>query len=141
VTPGRVMATLAAVALMVSGCGGDETAASGSRQDERLQAASQGLCDAQALVAEGDVVQAARVFERETHAYLHELAARLGEVDRGAAADLLQAKQRLEHALATPEQADPVAVAELIPLLQRALIDGAEAADLPRPLCREGGAV
>lgn len=133
----RLVFTLVALGLVGAACA--EQASDGAgREEARLQDASQGLCDAQVLVSRGDVVEAAQVFEGETHAYLHELADLLQGVDREAAATLLRVKQRFEEVVATPERADPEAAAALIPELQRALIEAAEAAGLPRPLCREG---
>ncbi|MGH2764498.1 MAG: hypothetical protein ACRDKA_01080 [Actinomycetota bacterium] len=127
----------AVLILMGASCSGDQAGAGGG-EEARLQLASQGLCDAQVLASEADVRRAADVFDRETHAYLHELAAELQEIDRAAAADLLEAKQRLESALADPAGADPQGVVVLITDLQRALGDAAEAAALPAPLCRDG---
>ncbi len=137
--PTRIAVTIAVLTLLGTACV-EERSDGATGEDARLQAASQGLCDAQVLVSEGDVVRAAEVFDRETHDYLHELAGMLQEVDRQAAAELLEVKQRLESTLATPERADPGAVAALIPELQRALADGSEAAGLPVPLCIEGAA-
>jgi hypothetical protein len=127
----RIAATL--LALTLAACSDQ---AGGSEAD--LQRASQGLCDAQVLAFESNVPRAASVFDREAHGFLHELAADLEEVDRAAAAGLLEAKQRLEAILADPVRADPQEVAVLITELQRALRDGAEAAGLPTPLCGEG---
>jgi hypothetical protein len=127
----RIAATL--LALTLAACSDQ---AGGSEAD--LHRASQGLCDAQVLAFESNVPRAASVFDREAHAFLHELAADLEEVDRAAAAGLLEAKQRLEAILADPVRADPQDVVVLITELQRALRDGAEAAGLPTPLCGEG---
>lgn len=127
----RIAATL--LALTLAACSDQ---AGGSEAD--LHRASQGLCDAQVLAVESNVPRAASVFDREAHAFLHELAADLEEVDRAAAAGLLEAKQRLEAILADPVRADPQDVVVLITELQRALRDGAEAAGLPTPLCGEG---
>ena len=127
----RITATL--LALTLAACSDQ---AGGS--EAGLQRASQGLCDAQVLASESNVPRAASVFDREAHGFLHELAADLEEVDRAAAAGLLEAKQRLEAILADPVRADPQDVVVLITELQRALREGAEAAGLPTPLCREG---
>ncbi|MGH2696672.1 MAG: hypothetical protein ACRDIW_06745 [Actinomycetota bacterium] len=130
----RITATL--LALLLAACSDASGEADGL--DARLARASQGLCDAQVLAFESNVPRAASVFDRETHGFLHELAADLEEVDRAAAAGLLEAKQRLEAILADPVRADPQEVVVLITELQRALRDGAEAAGLPTPLCEEG---
>jgi hypothetical protein len=121
--------------LLVPACG-EEPATGRGDPAAQLQAASQGICDAQVLAAEGDVAGARTVFEEEVHDYLHQLGARLREADRAAAGRLLEVKQRLEDALRM--QVDPASLTALLGELQRALIDGAEAAGLPQPLCREG---
>jgi hypothetical protein len=102
----------------------------------RLQAASQGLCDAVVFASEGRIRDAARVFDAETHDYLHELARMLQEVDPAAAGDLLEAKEQVESVLDIG--ADPLAAQDLLVRLQRAVRDAALAADLPTPLCRDG---
>jgi hypothetical protein len=104
----------------------------------RLQAASQGLCDAVVFASEGRVRDAAQVFDAETHDYLHELARMLQEVDPAATADLLEAKEQVESVLDIG--ADPLAAQDLLVRLQRAMRDAARAADLPTPLCRDGAA-
>jgi hypothetical protein len=104
----------------------------------RLQAASQGLCDAVVFASEGRLRDAASVFDAESHDYLHELARMLQEVDPAAAADLLEAKERVESVLDIG--ADPLAAQDLLVGLQRTLRDAALAADLPTPLCRDGAA-
>jgi hypothetical protein len=138
VTRSRIVPSLVVAALVAVGCRATEPAAeSRSPRGQRLQAASQGLCDAQVLVSDGKISDAAEVFEERTHAFLHELADEVQDVDRGAAARLLEAKERLEEALAAP-RTDPGGVAEIITELQRAVSGAASAVDLPTPLCREG---
>jgi hypothetical protein len=130
----RITATM--LALLLAACSDASGEADGL--DARLARASQGLCDAQVHAFERNVPRAAVEFNTEVHGFLHELAAVLGEVDRAAAAGLLEAKQRVERALEDPAGADPQDVVVLITELQRALREGAEAAGLPTPLCREG---
>ena len=131
-----IMAILVAVTLATA-CH-DRPASASLSEEERLQAASQGLCDAQVLVSEGRVRDAASVFRAETHDYLHELAGRLQSSDPAAAAGLLEAKQPVEQAL--ERGADPPGTQALLGRLRRALGDAAAAAGLPTPLCREGAA-
>jgi len=107
-------------------------------REARLQRASQGLCDAQVHAFEANVRRAAAVFDAESHAFLHELAADLEDIDRAAAANLLEAKQRVERALVDPIRSDPQEVILLLAGLQRALGEAAEATGLPAPLCRNG---
>jgi hypothetical protein len=125
------------VALAAPACT-DDAAPASPPENRRLQTASQGLCDAQILASEGRIRDAASVFQADTHAYLHDLARRLREVDPETAAELLEAKQRVERALA--EGGDPPETQDLLLRLQRALGDAAAAVDLPAPLCREGAA-
>lgn len=129
----RITTTLLVLALAGSACSDD--AAGG---EAGLQRASQGLCDAQVHAFEANVRRAAAVFNAESHAYLHELAADLEDTDRAAAANLLEAKQRVERALEDATRSDPQEVILLIAALQRALGQAAEAAGLPAPLCRNG---
>jgi hypothetical protein len=134
---GKTAVILLGVALAATACTDQATPAS-PPENRRLQTASQGLCDAQILASEGRIRDAASVFEADTHDYLHQLADQLQEVDPETAAGLLEAKQRVEMALA--EGGDPPATQELLIRLQRALGDAAAAVDLPAPLCREGAA-
>ncbi len=106
--------------------------------ESRLPGASQGLCDAQVLAGESNVPDAAAVFNDEVHGFLHELAAVVQRTDRAVAAELLEAKQRVERIFEDPVRAPPQEVVVLLTELQRALGQAAEAAGLPRPLCREG---
>jgi hypothetical protein len=139
VTRSRNVPTLVVAALVAVGCRAtDPAAGSRSPNERRLQSASQGLCDAQVLVSDGNISDAAEVFEERTHTFLHELADQVQDVDRRAAARLLEAKERLEEALADPRGADPGGVAAIITELQRAVSEAASAVHLPTPLCREG---
>lgn len=132
----RMRVTTAVLLAVLVACS-DASGQEGDRE-ARLRRASQGLCDAQVHAFEANVRRAAEVFDAESHAFLHELAADLEDVDRAAAADLLEAKQRVERALQDPAGSHPQEVVTLITGLQRALADAAEAAGLPTPLCREG---
>jgi hypothetical protein len=125
---------LVAVFVVLSAC--DEQGGADAGVPDRLQRASQGLCDAQVAAFGGRIREAAEVFDVETHDFLHQLAARLQDTDRDAAAALLEAKQRVEAAF--DAGSDRVAMQELLIDLQRALQDAADAAGLPAPLCREG---
>jgi hypothetical protein len=124
------------VALSVAACTDEAGGDADGAEVDRLQAASQGLCDAQVEASRGRVRDAREIFDAETHAYLHELAARLQETDRAVAAQLLEAKQRVEAAFRSAR--DPTGLDELLVSLQRELGDAADAAGLPAPLCREG---
>lgn len=58
-----------------------------------------GVCTAMALARDGDREGARRTFFDESHEPLHELAAAAAERDRGAAARLLEAKEKVESDL------------------------------------------
>jgi hypothetical protein len=132
----RTVVPAIGLALMASACRAEAPGPESRPRASRLGAASQGLCDAQVLASEGNIIGAADVFDAETHDYVHQLAAMLQEVDSEAAAELLEATERVESALNA--RGDPGAVQDLLIRLQRALHEAAEAADLPAPLCREG---
>ncbi|HZA27503.1 MAG TPA: hypothetical protein VE915_07655 [Actinomycetota bacterium] len=86
------------------------------------QAAVTGLCEAQSLASGGGLDEARQVFQDQSHAYLHQLAAELQERDRSLAAELLEAKQQVERALQAG--ADPELLADLIGRL-RAVVESA----------------
>jgi hypothetical protein len=132
----RVMiATLAGVLLMLTACGEQAPAAAGPR--DQLRSATRGLCDATALASEGQVGMATDVFDAQTHAYLHRLAADLQTSNPAAAADLLEAKQRVEAVLA--EGGPPGEARDLLAELQAALRDAATAAGLRAAACGAEG--
>lgn len=134
------LAIVLCVGILVAGaaCGEEGGAPDDPSNAGRLQAASQGLCDAGVLAQRSDIRAAAEVFQNETHDYLHVLADVAEERDRGAAARLLEVKQRLEQLLQDAPGADPGAVVGAITDVQRAMGDAAEAVGLPAPLCAEG---
>lgn len=75
----------------------DAQAASTATRDDRYADAVRGLCEARARLIEDDASGADALFE-EAHPTLHDIAARLSEQDRTAAAELLEAKQDVESA-------------------------------------------
>lgn len=105
--PRLVVSTLLALALVVSACdsdggrSGDPSAppsgALGPVTAEAAAGAVRGLCD---LGSATDRVEAEAIFLDRSHATLHVIAAAAEVRDRGAAADLLEAKQRVEADLA-----------------------------------------
>lgn len=134
----RMAIVALAAGLALADCSDQDDRPEGSGPTSPLQRASEGLCKAQVRTADGDVPGAADVFQAETHDYLHELARILQERDPAAAGPMLEIKQRLEEVLRVPARADPSQVLQLLLNLQRAFIGAAEAAGLPRPLCRTG---
>ena len=130
---------LAATMVAAAACNGDGGDASAQPSaDERLAAASQGLCDALELVEADDVTGAGREFQDRVHGYLHDLAARLSTFDREAAGELLVAKQGVEEALRR-ETPDAGELRSLMGDLQAELVEAAEAAGL-RPATCSGAA-
>ena len=102
-----------------------------------LEIAFQGLCQARSVAEAGDVQGASAVFQSRAHAELHTLADRLSGTDREAAARLLEAKQRVEAALAGPATTGPAA-AGLISALEAEVQSAAESLGQDPPAC--GGA-
>lgn len=90
----------AALALAAVACSGGSSGATTVKVRgeavpvERLEAAAAGVC--QAAGAASDVGAARRTFFGKAHDGLHTIARALEDVDRRAAADLLQAKQTVE---------------------------------------------
>jgi hypothetical protein len=107
---------LAGIALIfLAGCG--------SGSDEPYLAAGSGLCDAAMKVETGDAAGAETVFYDTVHQPLHDLAAEVSEVDRAAAARLLEAKEAVESDLDTdPPEADADAWQTLVAATEEALV-------------------
>lgn len=99
------------------------TAAScGSADRDRVLTAYDGTCDAFRLAADGSTSEAEATFQDEAHEGLHLLAERLIDIDRAVAADLLEAKQRVEADLLDDPDGDLVAdLAQLIEQTRRAV--------------------
>lgn len=87
------------VVLAASCTGSEEKRVPTAAQSSGPQVAIEGLCEAETLAAGGLQSEARRVFQNQSHAYLHELAAQLEERDRVLAGELLEAKQEVEVAL------------------------------------------
>ena len=131
----------AALIALVSCVGGGDESVEPINEAESLpiQIAFQGLCDARTLAEAGDVQSASDTFQGRAHAELHSLADRVAATDRDAAADLLEAKQRVEAALGSPATADPTAVAAGLLTLQDQVGNAAESLGLDRPVCGRVG--
>lgn len=84
---------------------------------EELKSAYSELCRVRSL-SETDVEQAADLFYGRVHSPLHDIARAAGEVDRAAAARLLEAKNDVERAL-NESAAGPGTTAALDRLLPR----------------------
>jgi hypothetical protein len=101
-----------------------------------VEQAFQGLCEAGTLSAQGQVEEAGEVFQDRSHDFLHELAADVQDADPAAAAALLEAKQRVEAALADPAS-EPEALPDLLVALRRAFAGAARALGETVPACPE----
>ena len=104
------MAALAAAALGVAGCGGDDPSSAPSPTTAApdgggYDAAFLGLCAARASVG-ADVKSARSTFYDRSHDPLHSIARDLQPVDRPLAARLLEAKEAVESGL-RPDPAPP----------------------------------
>jgi len=119
----RVIVALGVVVLAAS-CTGTEEKPAPTAGQSRTQVAVEGLCEAETLAAGGLQDEAQQVFQDQSHAYLHELAAQLQERDRALAGQLLEAKQEVEVAL--QEMSDPETLAIRIGAL-RAVVESAVA--------------
>lgn len=103
----RLLPVLVALALGAGcsdGASREETSGPSSPPDRTLTTVADGLCRV-AAEATTDTQQARVTFFAEVHVGLHTLAARLLDVDRKAAADLLRAKERAETAFAAALEA------------------------------------
>jgi hypothetical protein len=106
--PGGGIAVLATVALVLAGCGGDDSApspataapatATTAASGRGYEAALLGLCAARAAVGT-DVNSARSTFYDRSHDSLHSIAADLEPLDRPLAARLLEAKEAVESGL------------------------------------------
>lgn len=120
----RLIVAVGIVVLAASCTGSEEKRAPTAAQSSGPQVAIEGLCEAETLAAGGLQSEAQRVFQDQSHAYLHELAAQLQEQDRVLAGQLLKAKQEVEVAL--QERSDPETLALRIGAL-RAVVESAVA--------------
>jgi hypothetical protein len=129
---------LVASVLALSACASAEPAQTtepiGQAEALPLQIAFQGLCNAATLAEAGDVQSANDMFQDQAHQYLHELADRLSKIDREAAARLLEGKERVEAAFASPT-ASPPQVSQLLGALEGEVGNAAEVLGMDRPVC------
>lgn len=117
-----LVVALALVGLAAAACGGPEPAATPT-----LLTA---LCEASAA-APADAV---RIFERDVHRPLHDLAAQVTEGDRRVAARLLQAKNAVESAVEDPGSGLQPRLDELVAATRDALVS----VGMPAPACPGG---
>ena len=136
VRPNRVVLALALCLTLLAACGSEGTPeatpspASGDLGKTELVL---GLCAVQGSLEAGDVEGAEVTFEDEVHEPLHELADEAESADREAAADLLEAKQRVEagFAASTPASELTADVAALLAATSAAM----ETLGLQAPAC------
>jgi hypothetical protein len=108
----RVIAAFALICLAAGCTQADKEADSTAQGSSDPQVAVTGLCEAQSLASGGGLEESRQVFQDQSHAYLHQLAAELQERDRSLAAELLEAKQQVERAFQA--EADPELLTDLI---------------------------
>jgi hypothetical protein len=99
----RLVAGTVGLALLAAACGGGEPADGGPVSEAAAERALLGLCE---ILDATDRDAAEATFQDRTHQTLHDLATATEAVDRGAAADLLTSKQRVEADLAEPALPD-----------------------------------
>lgn len=92
------------------------------------------LCEAAELADDGDLNAAHGVFLSRAHGRLHELAAEASDLDRAAAARLLEAKADVEATLPLEDPAAADALDALIAATRSAI---EVVTDEPRPACEE----
>jgi len=138
--PRLLVSTLLAVALVAAACGSDggesdgpsvpPSGALGPITSEAAAVAVRGLCD---LESATDRAEAEATFLDRSHETLHVIAAATEVRDRGAAADVLEAKQRVEADLAGADL-PPDFAADVVALIDatRAALD---AIGLDAPAC------
>ena len=135
----RFVPTMLAVALVVAACGsgganedpsGAPSGALGPVTADAAAEAVRGLCD---LRTATDHAGAEATFLDRSHETLHVLAAATEERDRGTAADLLEAKQRVEADLAGADL--PPDFAADVGALIEATREALEAIGLDGPAC------
>lgn len=90
------------------------TSASGQVHDQ--------VCAALTAAAKGDLDTARATFQDRVHGPLHDIAATAADTDRAASARLLEAKQRVEAALATNGDSLRTDLAALAPTVRDALV-------------------
>jgi hypothetical protein len=99
-----VAAVAGVTAMLMNHDDGDtsRSAAARSAVDTEFSTARDGLCAAAARARTGDAPGARSLFFERSHQPLHKLAAAAQEKDRAAAAQLLEAKFRVEGSLEPP---------------------------------------
>ena len=141
----RRVALLLAAGILLTGCSSDESAGADESTEasemstreaevQRMQDAAQGLCDTSRLANSGDFQGAIEAYFGATHGYVHELASKLRSVDQASAAELLEADQQFESAMAAPTP-DPGSVEGQGNALVAAFAQAVAAAGLPEPRC------
>ncbi len=134
--PPRALVVVTSLAtLLAAGCGADgragASAADGPEADALLA-----LCRVAASLADGEVDVAEATFEDGAHETLHEVAHELEEVDRAAAATLLEAKAKVEAGFASADP-DPAALRADVQGLVAAFAHSLAALDVAAPSCPE----
>jgi hypothetical protein len=123
---------VATVALSLAAACSVESEQLGDTPVRPEEVAFQGLCAAEDAARSGQVTEAGDIFFGRSHAYLHELADRVAQRDRAVAADLLEAKERVEAAL-RGEDGGAKELAGVLVNLQRTMRKAFRVVDLDSP--------
>ena len=109
------MPAVAIVVLTLSACGLN------SDSDDPYRLVVSGLCEAEEQAVAGDITGAETVFYDSVHRLLHDLAAETADVDRAAAARLLEAMKAVESGLETDQSDIGEAFRDLVAATDEAL--------------------
>jgi len=96
---GGVLGAMAVTVAVMAFSGADDRPTGGGGTGSAFGSARAALCQSADAARQGDARRARAVFFDHAHDPLHELAAAAQERDRGAAARLLEAKERVETGL------------------------------------------
>jgi hypothetical protein len=129
-----ILASFLALAFLAAACTDGSSEASQAEIDEYRNAVD-GLCQTAATLRQEGPSAAIDRFVDQTHGYLHELIDRVEPLDRAAAAELLETKQRVEIALRDPSFYGKKEVAKRFTDLHNAMARAGAVVGLPRVGC------
>jgi hypothetical protein len=129
-----VLASFLALAVLAPACTDGSSEASQAEIDEYRRAID-GLCQTAATLRQEGPSAAIDVFVDQTHGYLHELIDKVEPLDRDAAAELLETKQRAEIGLRDPSFYGKKEVAKRFTDLHNAVAWAGSVVGLPKVGC------
>lgn len=116
----RLPATVAVIATLAAACSGS-AARSGDPPADAYRAMREGLCASLGHAEDRDPATAGRAFRGQVHQALHVLADATSEIDRAAAARLLETKQQVRSSLHRHDPDLPRHLRDLITATRTAL--------------------